>query len=182
MMLIFSSCDNYRLSLSLRKMKGQAVELGGLTPFYLGREQSDSVIKPKYARLVAFYDSTVCQACLINQFHEWEDIIAYEKTFKGNFEIMFIFDPPLKKKDWLRYSFAENKFKHLVWFDLDHIFIENNRFIPKDKRLHIFLLDSNNRIVLAGDPLSNQNFKMIFDKTVQNIIENKGEYVDLAGS
>lgn len=179
LMVIFVSsvlCQSCGTKSTLSKMLEQKVVLDSLTPIFLGNEMGDKVsVEPKYARLVVYFDSTVCQPCRINRLYEWESIISLEAKYDYQFDVMFIFSPSYKQQDFMCRSFATNRFRHIVWFDKKGIFRQINRFVPDDSRFHTFLLNRDNEIALVGNPLSNQNIRVLFDNTLNHIIECKGD-------
>ena len=156
-------------------MQGNQVCFDGLTPSLFGKNLADSryEIPSKNARLVVYFDSTVCQSCRLNKLYEWEPILNLEQ--KVDFEVMFIFSPTKSQSKLIYRSLATNKFPHVVWFDTNNKFRVHNGFIPKDTRFHTFLLNKQNEIVFVGDPLYNNELNNLFKKVLYNLMLNEGK-------
>lgn len=174
-LILVASCNINKVSSSLYNMQGNQVCFDGLTPSLFGKDLTDGRYKipSKNARLVVYFDSTVCQSCRLNKLYEWEPILNLEQ--KMNFEVMFIFSPTKSQSKLIYRSLATNKFPHVVWFDRNNEFKTNNGFIPKDTRFHTFLLNKQNEIVFVGDPLYNNKLNNLFEKVLDNLMLNEGK-------
>lgn len=53
-----------------------------------------------------------------------------------------------------------------VYIDTLGIFQKNNPHLPKNPRLHTFLLDANNHVILVGNPLYNTKIKEMYDRVI----------------
>ncbi len=49
-------------------------------------------------------------------------------------------------------------------------FIQNNTWIPDDKMYHTFLIDSNNKIVLVGDPRRYESLMVLFENIISGAV------------
>lgn len=174
--LIFvASCNINKISSSLYDMQGNQICFDGLTPSLFGKDLTSGryEISSKNARLVVYFDSTVCQSCRLNKLYEWDPILNLEH--KLDFEVMFIFSPTKSQSKLIYRSLATNKFPHVVWFDTNNEFRTNNGFIPKDTRFHTFLLNKQNEIVSVGEPLYNNKLNALFNKVLDNLMLNEGK-------
>lgn len=63
----------------------------------------------------------------------------------------------------LRYS----DFKYPVLIDNEQMFLKLNKQIPNNKKLHTFLLNSNNDVIFIGNPLENGRIEDLFEKQIQ---------------
>ena len=50
-----------------------------------------------------------------------------------------------------------------------------NPHLPKNRALHTFLLDENNRVILVGNPSRNEKIKEMFYKIVEEKLGKPGE-------
>ena len=79
-----------------------------------------------------------------------------------------IFSPSSKKVfeviNLLKYS----DFHHSIYIDSHHHF-SNNNSIPIDKRLHTFLVNKDNKVILLGDPTNNVALWNLYVKTINEL-------------
>jgi len=47
------------------------------------------------------------------------------------------------------------------------MFLKLNKQIPNNKKLHTFLLNSNNDVIFIGNPLENGRIEDLFEKQIQ---------------
>lgn len=62
----------------------------------------------------------------------------------------------------------------VVLWDSTGTFIRTNPVVPQDENYHTFLLDRDNRVVLAGSPAGNPRMWDLYRKTIVRMIENNG--------
>jgi len=118
-------------------------------------------------KMVVWYDSIVCSSCHIQQIHEWNEIVQYADSIGDVFDLVFIFSS--KARDLYNVNIAMRKavFKHPVYIDKGNYFHKNNPDIPSDNRLHTFLLDVNNKVILVGNPLYNKTLWELYKEQIQ---------------
>ena len=92
-LILVASCNINKISSSLYDMQGNQICFDGLTPSLFGKDLTSGryEISSKNARLVVYFDSTVCQSCRLNKLYEWDPSLNLEH--KLDFEVIFIFSP-----------------------------------------------------------------------------------------
>ncbi len=170
------SCNRYKLRHKLTLMQGQTVSIPqNLQPVYQGQDTLFNLNENALTRLIIYYDSVGCASCRVNRLATWDGIVLLSKAYRGNFEPIFIFAPGKAKIKDLKIALEGSFFEYPVWIDTASLFLKQNPFIPADDdRFHTFLLDKSNRVVLVGDPVSNEKLHDICLSTIKEIIENQG--------
>ena len=125
---------------------------------------SEKINKLKY---IIYSDSLDCTSCMINNLSSWEPILEYSKKYNGKLIFQFIFSPIKKDLRQINMLIEYSGFKHQIMIDLKKNFEKLNPHLPKNKALHTFLLDENNRVVLVGNPLRNKKIEEMFYKIVE---------------
>jgi len=125
-------------------------------------------------KMIVWYDSLSCASCQVNRMYEWTDIVAYADSFAQWFSIIYLFTP--KKEDLGRVNMALNvdNLDYPIFIDQNGSFVKQNSNLPKNRQLHSFLLDKNNRVVLVGSPLYNPSLWELYMRTIQKMIDNDG--------
>lgn len=117
--------------------------------------------------IVVFFDMGDCMSCKVNNMHEWGDIVEYCQNICN---IKFIFSPKEKDIQKLKAILNDSYLDTDVWIDESREFAINNECIPSNNNLHVFLLDANNKVVLAGDPLYNSKMWELYKNTLDTMI------------
>ena len=53
------------------------------------------------------------------------------------------------------------------FIDENGAFLKNNTVIPQDSRFHVFLLNSENKIILVGNPLNNETIWDMYKELIE---------------
>lgn len=122
-------------------------------------------------KLVVYTSPYKCAPCVVNGMYHWNEFIAWEDSLHGNFELVFIFQPEKKDKKQLISSLKMSKLRSEAYVDTIGAFTEANPDFPEDERLHVFLLNKEIRVVLAGNPVENKKMRNLMRQT---ILKRKG--------
>lgn len=168
-MLIMSCSPKDKVKDNISKMTEKAVLIdSGKMKTWL----PDSALahgEKKAFTLVVFADSTQCSPCFINGLKEWNDMLAMEQDKKGNVRFLFIIEPRKGDETLLREKLQESGFKHPVLIDGKSLFRNANPHIPQEMLYHTFLLDRENRIVLVGNPLHNEQVRKLLYQRLKSV-------------
>lgn len=129
----------------------------------------------KSFKLVNYTDSIGCTSCAINQLDWWEDFIDYANKFNGRLKFYFIFSPIKKDLNSIKLAISNKMLNYPIMLDTLKEFERLNPHLPKNRALHTFLLDENNRVILVGNPLRNKKIKEMFYKIVEDKLGKPGE-------
>lgn len=120
-------------------------------------KQKEWKVKSPY-KIIRHVDSTDCTICdlLLPQWNEF-----YEQL--DSIPIFFFIHINQYKEISHRIKLENNNMN--IYFDIKDSLNLLNKF-PDDKRLQTFLVDSNNRIKIIGDPILNREIRKLYLKTI----------------
>lgn len=101
--------------------------------------------------LIIYHDSSSCSSCAVRNMFLWDDLLDSLPVTP-----IFVFAPSYKDLTKLKKELIIHPSTHLIWIDSQHSFRKINPTIPSESRYHCFLLDSNRKVKLIGDPRYNQ--------------------------
>lgn len=126
---------------------------------------ADSMIKSNYTSLIVVYiNAEGCNPCKLKRIHQWK---AIQKELDRHLaedsivsKLLFITEPGDKVEEA---KSVVDIFYHNanVIYDTATYFKKNNK-LPRDSRLHVFLLNGNNKVEVVGSPLSNDDMKKFY--------------------
>ena len=175
--LIFCSCTQHRLIKSMEQFMGQHIIISSdWNAIWNGR---DTIMPDLFSeapiKLIVWYDSLGCASCEVSRMYAWDNITAHAEAFSQWFSIYYLFTPKKEDLHKLRIAINGSIFDYPVFIDQDATFVKQNPNLPKNKQLHSFLLDKNNKVVLVGNPLYNPALWDLYKRTIQSMIINDGE-------
>lgn len=116
-------------------------------------------------KIVTYVDSTGCTACRM-KLNEWDKFINEIKGI-DDVEINFVLIIGTKDKYQVTDILKINSFDHPVIIDTEFGFSKLNK-ISEDVKLHTFLLDKDNNVVIVGNPINNPKMKELYYKLLKN--------------
>lgn len=117
-------------------------------------------------KVVVFVDSVGCISCKL-QLPKWKEFM-HEVDSLGGGNVPFIFFFQTKDVRELRYILKRDNFLHPVCIDTEDIFNRLNRF-PGEMMFQTFLVDSENRVRVIGNPIHNLSIKDLYLKEIAGI-------------
>ena len=140
----------------------------------------DSTAMPDYknekVKLLIYYDSLGCNTCRIQNLNDWKILVDEAKDLNGLLGIHIIFTPRSKAPDEIPRLLRLENFQHPVYIDYTGEFYNRNKDLINNYG-DVSLLDKDNRIVLVGNPVSNEAMWELFQATLDNMLANDGIYV-----
>ncbi len=180
LVLVFSlSCcsNNRQLAGTLRDFRKSEIK----TSLEIEKVQNRGIVTciPDLAkaRLVIYHDSLTCSNCQINHLHDKLDLYKLADSL-DTFDVMTIFSPRDEEYDEVMKNLMLFNFPYPVYVDTYGAFRKANECIPPDERFHIFLLDGTGHPVFVGNPLATNALWSLFEKALNNILDNDGAYKD----
>ena len=141
--------------------------------FVEGRDTSiNSEIYQRGLKLVVWYDSTGCSSCRLKTLRDWEIYLDYLNLKKIN--LLIIISPSIKDIHNVNIGIKSQRFPFVVYKDYAQEMYALNSNMPNNPELHTFLLDENNRVVLAGNPLNNLALSVLYDSLIISLSKNGG--------
>ena len=124
-------------------------------------------------KLVIYSDSLSCATCMAGKMYLWNKIVNNIHPFGSKVSLNFIFSPAKKDMNQLISTIQRNRFKYPIIIDSIAQFEKLNPHLPKNKALHTFLLDKDNKVILVGNPLNNPKIEEMFYKIVEEKLGKK---------
>ena len=117
-------------------------------------------------KVVVFVDSVGCISCKL-QLPKWKEFMhEVDSLSDGNVPFVFFFQT--KDVRELRYILRRDNFSHPVCIDTEDSFYKLNRF-PGEMMFQTFLVDSENRVKVIGNPIHNLSVKDLYLKELVGI-------------
>lgn len=117
-------------------------------------------------KVVVFVDSVGCISCKL-QLPKWKEFMhEVDSLSDGNVPFVFFFQT--KDVRELRYILRRDNFPYPVCIDTEDSFYKLNRF-PGEMMFQTFLVDSENRVKVIGNPIHNLSVKDLYLKEIAGI-------------
>ena len=169
-----SNSMNEKIKGQLESFRGQKITfmLDSMSCFYGLEEMSTTKDKSDSYKFVLFTDSDECSSCALTSFYDWQPLIEREtKIHKSKIDFIFIFSPKASELSKLKKKILHANIHHPIYIDSNGIFSKNND-IPHNHLFHTFLVDTNNQVVLVGNPLISEKIRDLMDKVIDGVIED----------
>ena len=174
-LLIFCSCANNRLVKDVERFMGQQIAIStGLNAVWNGRDTVLTGFTEVPIKMVIWFNALDCTSCRASRMYEWDDIVVYADSLSQWFSIVYLFTPQEEDLDKVYAALKADKFDYPVFIDQNANFVKQNPQLPKNRKLHNFLLDKNNKVVLVGSPLHNPALWMLYKNTIKKMMDNYG--------
>jgi hypothetical protein len=126
------------------------------------------------AKMVVWYDSARCASCAISKMYLWADILTYAAQIERKFGVVFLFTPKPDDLHAVRIALMSYKIDYPVFLADQTEFVKLNACLPQDDRMHTFLLDADNKVLLVGNPLRNDKLWKLYEATIRKLLINNG--------
>ncbi|MDD4032632.1 MAG: hypothetical protein PHS48_05230 [Bacteroidales bacterium] len=130
----------------------------------LGRDTIVDVLGKKGYKIVTFADSSGCTDCRLN-FYGWKMKMDQAKAWNKPVDFVFILQP--KDELGLVSLLKFNELDLVVFYDKNTDFIRQNH-LSSDPLYQTFLINSENKIVLVGNPISNAALWNLYKETIES--------------
>lgn len=132
------------LPINLRFEKSKAYYYGVDSTFVISQKKN----------LIVYVDSTSCTKCFFDHILDYYEVNDSLVKFGGSLVVVINSGHEMKNNVLSRIKYE--KFPFWCIIDEDCEFICKNKHIPDNKILQTFMIDSNCRIALVGDPTRNK--------------------------
>ncbi len=119
----------------------------------------DEMFNKKY-KVVLHVDSTGCSQCKLQLSH-WK--IMMEEFEIHNDSLAFFYIVHTKNIRQMAIICKQNKFNHPLFYDINGEMEKLNHF-NKNEEFRCFLLDSNNQVIILGNPINNPAIRKLYNK------------------
>ncbi len=159
---VLTCCNRFETRKILRKMIGSTVVLpekftcgqyGEVFPM-----PEELRMRPK---LIVYVDSTECSKCRIDNFIRYSSLFDLSRD-AGAFEIVFLLSTRRSEYQSIIEHLVRSNPPYPVFLDSENQFRDKNPIIPDNNVMHTLTVNSNNRILLVGDPINNESIMNLF--------------------
>lgn len=167
LMLGTTACQNNNrkdIARTVEQWQGRTVQMPEGAVFTV--QARDTVAMDMYApthKVLIYVDSTGCTSCRL-QLHEWKKFVAeVDSATVGRVPFLFFLSPKSVKE--ARYITRRDDFTYPICVDMQNRLDSLNHF-PEEEMFHTFLLDSDNRVAVIGNPIHNRAVRDLYMKTI----------------
>jgi len=173
--LLLFACSQQRSIKSIEQIMKQSITVSPtIGAVWKGKDTILSDFMETPIKLIIWHDSLACTSCEMSKMYEWKYITAYADSLSQWLSIIFLFTPKKNDLDRVNIALKFGKFDYPIFIDQNSAFVKQNPKLPKNRQLHSFLLDKNNRVVMVGNPLYNPTLWELYKRTIQKMIDNDG--------
>jgi hypothetical protein len=168
------SCKNKQQILEAQKIvaewAGKEIKFpDGVKCSYMGKDTTcPGFIKPY--RILVYIDSIGCSSCKF-KLSAWQDLMR-DSSFLifNNVDFLFYFQP--KKKEDITFLLKIERFRHPIYLDIKNEINRLNHF-PNKIEHQCFLLDSNNKVLMIGNPTLNPEIWELYKEVITGEVSTK---------
>jgi hypothetical protein len=141
----------------------------GVKCSFMGKDTiCPGIIKPY--RVLLYVDSIGCSSCKF-KLSAWQDLMHDSDSLISNkIDFLFYFQP--KKKEDITFLLKVERFKYPISLDLKNEINRLNHF-PSKIEHQCFLLDSNNKVLMIGNPTLNPKIWELYKQTITGEVAAK---------
>ena len=144
--LLFISCGNKGdIKKDLELLKSKYITLPTDIEFFVYREDSVVNFMSSELKLIVYADSVSCGSCAIKTMYMWEEFLEYAEKFNNRLKYYFIFSPKKNDEYSVKFALKNALFDYPLILDSKKQFENLNPHLPKNKAMHTFLLDKDNK-------------------------------------
>lgn len=162
-----SSCDNSRINPAVSDLMYRHINI----PLDKLEKRECSYFKrktdiDKEYTLIVYLEEVSCVPCEISELSKIERENRNDELW-NKLHKTFIVNAHPRDVNTLYTIACGQRIENDVFFDTCGIFRKNNPVITDSKVCHSFILDSDNKVILVGNPFKNSKLKELFSKVVK---------------
>lgn len=166
-----SACQTRNVPKDIEAFVNQTVMFPDkLQPVLNGRATTNLNLLDAEIKLVVWMDSTGCTSCALQHMDPWYDITNYTSQFGEKIKVIFILSP--KYEDRKSIDLSTMLFRYPMYIDRDYSFPALNPTLPKDRRLHVFLLNRKDQVILIGNPIGNDALWDLYKQQIDIMLQD----------
>lgn len=134
-----------------------------------GKNVAFAIPKEEHLKFVVYSDSLQCSSCNLKRLPVWENFLRKLRPYEGQVKAYFIFRPLSESLGAFGITMRTVSPPFPVFVDTADVFLQSNPHFPSDHTLHTFLIGRDNRVLVVGDPLTNERV----DKLLWKVLEEQ---------
>lgn len=158
-----STAKDSEIETKLREMQSSPIDMALDSMHTVTRGTNNERTSYKY---VAYFDSSECTNCQVAHFTEWNTI--WESYKNDPIEFYYIFETAdtalLSSLETINEKFPSVR----VLMDNQKVFRKHNPQIPEGHLYHRFLLDSDNKTILVGNPVHVEKIAQLMNSIIKD--------------
>jgi hypothetical protein len=163
--LVFCNSQKKQITETLSQMMDKEIVFpNALQAKILGRDTIVDVLEKPGYKIITYADSSGCTDCRLN-FYGWKLKMDEAKTWNKPVDFIFILQP--KDESELASLLKFNEWGIAVFYDKNTDFIRQNA-LSSDPLYQTFLINSENKIILVGNPVSNTTLWNLYKETIES--------------
>ena len=110
--------------------------------------------EPKYT-LISYVDKEECNSCRIKELANWQFFLNEINRGSSLVRLIMIFSPPQNMYSFIKHEISVSEIDCEAYMDSSSVFRNANMTIPNNPKLHVFLADNEGKVILVGNPITN---------------------------
>lgn len=160
---LLSCRDNYSAEGAVKKLYGKKITINWEGMISVSDSSGYEIYAKCPYKIIAKFENEVCTPCFVNHLEACQKFL---KTFPKD-SLAYLCMVPANKEDVLDKINIEDFSDLCIISDPTEYYSSKNRIGDYTSFFQTFLLDSNDRIMLVGDPLRNNRIKELYNKTIK---------------
>jgi hypothetical protein len=119
----------------------------------------DTTLLHRPLKMVIYVNQDGCQDCKLRALLPVYMFIL-ENRHLENFGVIIILNT--SQIDAADQTLTDMRFRQTVFYDMDGSFEYLNTHLPANEQFHTFLLNEENKVILAGNPVHNEKLKKLY--------------------
>jgi hypothetical protein len=150
-----------KLETELRLFKRKAITLPGnmIAKHYDKQTPPDTALLCRPLKMVVYINQNGCEDCKLRALLPIYMFIL-ENRHLENFGVIIILNT--SDMEATDNTLKDIRFRRTVFYDSDGSFERLNPHLPVNKQFHAFLLNEENKVILAGNPVHNEKLKKLY--------------------
>lgn len=175
--LTSSSCTKWKTQKELKHLIHTEIHIPQMEIVQNGiRRDSLANAPADKIKLVIYNSSGGCTACKVSHLKDLDNLFELS-SINEMFVPIVIFSPSPDEYGELLRQLAYYPHNYPIYIDKKDAFMQLNRNLPVDTRCHTLLISKTNRVVLVGNPTTNDALWHLFITVLENMCNNDGEYI-----
>lgn len=158
----FVGCKRNPLEREIRMHIGKEIVIDSLNLFSFDTIAYKSMFS-KPLKLIVYTDSASCSVCQM-RLPEWRIKIRELNKYQNSIEVIFIVNT--SQCEIIRENARMVGLKNTILYDTTNLFKKNNE-LSENLKLHTFLLNEENHIILIGSPINNDKMWDMYKETIK---------------
>lgn len=164
-LLLLMSCLTKQQK-ELRDFIGSDINISGLDTINASLSKNDSINSVlEKNKVIVWLDENDCSICKLTHSEEWFRVYSFCNDSVNDAEFCMIFSvKPSHTKEKFYHKADSMKLPFTILMDTCSIFYSNNICIPTDSKYHVFVIDKESKVRLAGNPLHSKQMMDLYMK------------------